>query len=504
MEIKNTKTEAEKQPTENRENAEKKETKKPAARGTRRRAAANQTSKQEEKKPASAEQKQETKAEQKSEQKNEPKQEKKPEPKKRGRKANPEQKQENKTERKEESTTEQKPEQKSEVKAEQKQEPKQETKAETKKPEEAKKQEPQKETKANVPSSHLLPMKKTLLTEFAFLGNSAKAQPKQEGKVDPIPEQKQEVKPEQKSEAKPEQRIEQKPEVKAEQKEAKAEQKPEAKTEQKQEIKPAAVSAPLPAPAAVPAPVKQAWRRKRANGNSPSSKHGTAAAERRKHRGKTNAPKTKDELLKEKFIARLHALGGTYFEYYSVYLLERYSLKNGRRLESLRVSGGGDDGGIDGEIELTDKFGFREKIYIQSKNWDPTKGDAEKWQIGETLVQQFIGAVTCRMAKEGRQHSRGIFITSSKFTPDAKEMLESVSDPLYRIRFKRRIRGGKGMLLRADLQKRRMGTGRRLAFGQQGIFQFIITREIKISVALSSDKKLLDELTKSFFVKAGS
>lgn len=140
------------------------------------------------------------------------------------------------------------------------------------------------------------------------------------------------------------------------------------------------------------------------------------------------SPRTADEKLKEEFLKRLRALSGEYFEYYSVYLLERYSLKSGRRLEGLRISGGKNDGGIDGEIELTDRFGFRETIYIQSKNWDPTKGLAEKWMIGETLVQQFVGAATCRQMRDGKRNCRGIFVTTSSFTKDAKDALEVLGE----------------------------------------------------------------------------
>ena len=135
-----------------------------------------------------------------------------------------------------------------------------------------------------------------------------------------------------------------------------------------------------------------------------------------------------DEKLKEEFLRRLRSMSGEYFEYYAVYLLERYSLKNGRRLESLRVSGGKNDGGIDGEIELTDRFGFRETIYIQAKNWDPTKGVAEKWMIGETLIQQFVGAATCRQSKDGKRNCRGIFMTTSTFTKEAKEILSVLGE----------------------------------------------------------------------------
>ncbi len=139
---------------------------------------------------------------------------------------------------------------------------------------------------------------------------------------------------------------------------------------------------------------------------------------------------TADDKLRDSFLKKLRTLGGDYFEYYSVYLLERYSMKNGRRLEGLKISGGDHDGGIDGEIELTDKLGFRETIYIQSKNWDPEKGKEEKWVVGETLLQQFIGACACRQAKEGKQRVRGIFITTSRFTPEAKNILDAMSDTI--------------------------------------------------------------------------
>lgn len=147
-----------------------------------------------------------------------------------------------------------------------------------------------------------------------------------------------------------------------------------------------------------------------------------------KKRTERKPQKKTEEKLKEEFLKKIRSLGGSYFEYYSVYLLERYSLKNGRRVDGLHVSGGDRDGGIDGEIEVTDRIGFRETIYIQAKNWNPTYGKQESWVIGETALQQFIGAVTYRQAKEGKQHCRGIFVTTSYFTAGAKEMLEQMSD----------------------------------------------------------------------------
>ena len=208
-------------------------------------------------------------------------------------------------------------------------------------------------------------------------------------------------------------KTEEKPQAKPEQKPTeKAEVKAPVKAEQKTETK------PVPQAETKPAQTERKGLQLRKNVR-PVKTVKTASK-----------PMTADEKLKESFLKRLRSLGGDYFEYYSVYLLERYSMKNGRRLEGLRISGGDHDGGIDGEIELTDKFGFRETIYIQSKNWDPDKGDERLWVVGETLLQQFIGACACKQAKDRKQHCRGIFVTTSRFTPEAKHILEDMSDKI--------------------------------------------------------------------------
>lgn len=213
-------------------------------------------------------------------------------------------------------------------------------------------------------------------------------------------------KPVEKAEKQPE-KVEKKAEIK-EEKPAKTEKKPEVKQE-KQEPKQEA----KPVQRVQPQNVRKLSESTLRNVKKPVQK-----------------PQTADERLCEAFLKRIRSLGGDYFEYYSVYLLERYSLKNGRRLEGLRINGGDRDGGIDGEIELTDKMGFKETIYIQSKNWNPEKGDEKLWVVGETLLQQFIGACACRQAKDGKQNCRGIFVTTSRFTPEAKRILDTMSDKI--------------------------------------------------------------------------
>ena len=279
------------------------------------------------------------------------------------------------------------------------------------------------------------------LTDFVFLGNasSAKKEEKAASKAEAAPAAKAEEKSEQKEESAAETKLT----------EEKSAEKP---AEAKEDAKPLQAAQTSPKNAAQNTQNTQNAQKVQSTQKEQTSA-GTRTAQPRETSSRTAQPQTRaaartassretssriaqsavsprtaDEKLKEEFLKRLRALSGEYFEYYSVYLLERYSLKSGRRLEGLRISGGKNDGGIDGEIELTDRFGFRETIYIQAKNWDPTKGLAEKWMIGETLVQQFVGAATCRQMRDGKRNCRGIFVTTSTFTKDAKDALEVLGE----------------------------------------------------------------------------
>jgi restriction system protein len=77
-----------------------------------------------------------------------------------------------------------------------------------------------------------------------------------------------------------------------------------------------------------------------------------------------------------------------------------------------RIGGHGSDGGVDGVIRQ-DKLGL-ELIYIQAKAW---KRDHA---VSRPDVQGFVGAL------HGKGASKGVFITTSRFTDDARTYADAV------------------------------------------------------------------------------
>lgn len=90
----------------------------------------------------------------------------------------------------------------------------------------------------------------------------------------------------------------------------------------------------------------------------------------------------------------------------------------------LRVGRSG-DGGIDGVISL-DKLGL-EKIYIQAKKW------ARDRTIGRPEIQAFFGALA------GQRASKGLFMTTARFTREAEQYAANVSGSLILIDGKRLV-----------------------------------------------------------------
>lgn len=97
-----------------------------------------------------------------------------------------------------------------------------------------------------------------------------------------------------------------------------------------------------------------------------------------------------------------------YFETIVLDLLHRMGY-GASRADLQRVGGSG-DGGIDGVISL-DRLGL-EKVYVQAKRW--------QGNVGRPELQAFYGALAGQKAK------KGVFITTSDFTPHAIDFAKSV------------------------------------------------------------------------------
>lgn len=80
------------------------------------------------------------------------------------------------------------------------------------------------------------------------------------------------------------------------------------------------------------------------------------------------------------------------------------------RKDAARVVGGGGDEGIDGIIKL-DRLGL-DTIYIQAKHWQSN--------VSRPEIQRFAGAL------QGQKARKGVFMTTSAFTAEAKAYASSL------------------------------------------------------------------------------
>lgn len=104
----------------------------------------------------------------------------------------------------------------------------------------------------------------------------------------------------------------------------------------------------------------------------------------------------------------LRSVSPTFFEHVVLDVL--HALGYGANRAALQRVGGSGDGGIDGIISL-DKLGL-EKVYVQAKRWQSV--------VGRPEIQAFFGALA------GQRASKGVFITTSAFSPQAVHYAASV------------------------------------------------------------------------------
>ena len=118
--------------------------------------------------------------------------------------------------------------------------------------------------------------------------------------------------------------------------------------------------------------------------------------------------------LKDCFLEAIHIRGGEWFEIYCVSLLNSYYHDVGKTVLSASVTGGSDDGGIDGIIKTEDWLGYRETIFMQMKN--------RRSVMTPKDLREFYGAV-CAL-----KGTRGVFITVSSFHIEAWKFINMVDN----------------------------------------------------------------------------
>ncbi len=89
----------------------------------------------------------------------------------------------------------------------------------------------------------------------------------------------------------------------------------------------------------------------------------------------------------------------------------------GSRKDAGQVVGRSGDGGIDGVMK-EDKLGLH-AVYVQATRWEAT--------VGRPIVQTFAGIL------EGQRARKGIIITTSKFSEDAKDYADRIEKKIVLI-----------------------------------------------------------------------
>lgn len=108
--------------------------------------------------------------------------------------------------------------------------------------------------------------------------------------------------------------------------------------------------------------------------------------------------------LAEELLQQILDCSPAFFEHLVLDLLLKMGY-GGSREDAAQVVGKSGDGGIDGIIK-ENRLGL-DLIYVQAKRW--------KGSVGSPEIQGFIGALQLKTAQ------KGIFITTSTFTPAARE-----------------------------------------------------------------------------------
>jgi len=124
----------------------------------------------------------------------------------------------------------------------------------------------------------------------------------------------------------------------------------------------------------------------------------------------------RDELAGE-LLPKLKKSSPSFFERLVVDLLVKMGY-GGSRADAGKAIGKSGDGGIDGIIK-EDRLGLG-VVYIQAKRWESNP-------VGRPAVMQFAGALQAQKA------NKGVFITASRFTDDARKYVSQIGSKIVLI-----------------------------------------------------------------------
>jgi len=122
------------------------------------------------------------------------------------------------------------------------------------------------------------------------------------------------------------------------------------------------------------------------------------------------------ESLAIELLDRIKTINPGRFEELVVELLLKMGY-GGTQEDAGRVVGKSGDGGIDGIIN-EDRLGL-DVIYIQAKRWES--------DVGRPEIQKFVGALA------GHKANKGIFITSSGYTKEARNFVTQINNKIVLI-----------------------------------------------------------------------
>ena len=121
--------------------------------------------------------------------------------------------------------------------------------------------------------------------------------------------------------------------------------------------------------------------------------------------------------VETEILNRVKSCSPDFFERLVVDLLLKMGYGGSRR-DAGKAIGKSNDGGIDGIIK-EDKLGL-DIVYIQAKKWDNTV-------VGRPEIQKFVGAL------HGQRARKGVFITTSRFSQEAKDYVAIIDSKIVLI-----------------------------------------------------------------------